>query len=154
MEQQCFPRHSHRADPTVPTFDDTGLRAVMDAECGLCSKGALWIARNDSAESFRIIPMQDPLGTALLKHYGIDANDPSSWLLLDDGHPYTGMSAVIRTGQHLGGLSRALGVLRLLPHGLQAWLYRRLARNRFQLAGRADMCGLPEPALQKRLLRS
>jgi predicted DCC family thiol-disulfide oxidoreductase YuxK len=32
-------------------------------------------------------------------------------------------------------------------------LYAWLARNRHRLFGRADLCALPDPAFQKRLLR-
>ena len=50
-------------------------------------------------------------------------------------------------------VTMAEDVLRILPRGLRNWLYRRFARNRYRLFGRADMCALPDPAFQRRLLR-
>ena len=144
--------YSHRADPSVPDFDDAGPRTVMDAECGLCARGATWIARNDAEAAFKIIPLQSDLGRALMIHYGLDPDDPVSWLFLDSGEPHTAMQAVIRVARRLGGAWSALRILHVLP---SAWLdaaYRLVARNRYRVFGRADLCTLPDPAVQERLL--
>nr|WP_322788868.1 DCC1-like thiol-disulfide oxidoreductase family protein [Aliiroseovarius halocynthiae] len=44
-------------------------------------------------------------------------------------------------------------VLRLLPKPIRDWLYQRVARNRYRLFGHRDMCALPDPTFQKRLIR-
>lgn len=142
-----------RNDPGVPEFDDSGPRTVMDAQCALCARGAMWITRHDRAADFRIIPVQSPLGAALLLHHGLDPDDPVSWLYLEDGRAYSSLDAVIRVGWRLGGFNRALAVLRLLPRRAQDALYGYVARRRIRLMGRTDMCALPDPALQQRLMR-
>jgi len=136
----------------LPDFDDAGPRTVMDARCGICAKGARWIARNDTEQAFRIIPMQSDLGAALLGHYGLDEEDPMSWLFLEDGRAYTSLDAVMRVANRLGGGWRLLGALRILPRGLQDAAYGLVARNRYRLFGTADLCNLPDPAIQARLL--
>ena len=45
-----------------------------------------------------------------------------------------------------------LGRALLLPRAVQDWFYRRLARNRYRLFGRANMCEIPDPALRARLI--
>ncbi len=124
----------------------------MDGECVLCSFGARLIARFDAAEDFRISRAQSELGQALFRHYGLSQQDPESWLLLDGGYAYTSLDAVIRAGRRVGGLGYLLQPLRLIPRAAQDWLYSKLARNRYRLFGRTDMCGIPDPALQARLL--
>ncbi len=143
---------SYRDDPNVPEFDDRGLRTVMDAQCGLCARGARWIARNDHARAFRIIPMQTDLGRALFQHYDLDPEDPASWLFLDQGQGYTSLDAIIRVGRHLGGASKLLSALRVLPRPVQDALYGAIARNRYRLSPRVDMCTLPDADIQARLL--
>lgn len=145
--------HSFRDDPLVPGFDDSAPLAVMDAECALCSWGARMIHRMDRSEDVRICPVQTPLGAALLRHYGLDAEDPPSWLFIEDGIAHSDCDALIHAGRRLGGAGRLAAPLRLLPRGLRNWLYRRVARNRYRLFGRSDMCALPDPAFQRRLLR-
>ena len=100
------PPYSYLDDPEVPTFDALRHLAVMDAQCALCARGARWIARHDRREEFRILPIQTPLGAALLRHYGMDPDDPNSWLYLTEGRAYSSLDATIRVAQHFGGLWR------------------------------------------------
>lgn len=146
------PDWSWRADPTVPAFDDTGPLTVMDGECVLCSFGARMIARFDRKAEFRICRAQTPLGRALLLHFGLDPDDPESWLYLEGGRAFTSLDAMIRAGRRVGGVGWLLQPLRLIPRPAQDWLYRRLARNRYALFGRTVMCDLPDPGLRARLL--
>ncbi|MBO9408811.1 DUF393 domain-containing protein [Shimia sp. R9_1] len=143
---------SYRDDPAIPGFDDSGPIAVMDGDCALCSFGARMIARFDRAERFRICPGQTALGTALLAHYGLRPDDPESWLLIVDGRAYSSLDAIIRVGAEVGGVGHLMWPLRLLPRAVQDWIYRRIARNRYALFGRADMCALPDARLKARLL--
>lgn len=145
--------YSFRMDPAVPDFDDSAPLAVMDGECAICSWGARMIHRLDRSGAVRICPIQTPLGAALLHHYGLLPEDPASWLFIDRGVAHVDFEAVLHGGQNFGGAARLVGILRIFPKPLRDWLYRRLARNRYAHFGRADLCSLPDPRLQKRLLR-
>lgn len=145
--------YSYRDDPQVPDFDDTAPVAVMDAECAVCSWGARMIHRFDRSGRVRISPAQSPLGAALMRHYRLDPDDPESWLFIDRGVAHADMEAVIHAGRRFGGLARVTGGLRILPRRLRTWLYRRLARNRYAIFGRGDLCALPDPDFQRRILR-
>lgn len=143
---------SWRHDTSIPDFRAGEVFTVMDARCSLCARGAAWIARNDTAAEFTIIPLQSAVGSALMRHYGLDPADPVSWLYLEQGRAYSSLDAFIRVGQRLGGVWKGLIVLRVLPVRLQDALYRYVARNRYRLFGTADLCSLPDPEVQKRLL--
>jgi len=144
--------YSYRRDPAVPAFDDSRPLALMDGECVLCTAGARLIVRYDPTGQLRIGRTQSPIGRALLHHYGLDPEDPESWLYLADGRAYTSLDAMVRVGGRLGGPGRLLWPLGLLPRAVQDWLYRRIARNRYWLFGRTDICRVPDPALRARLL--
>jgi predicted DCC family thiol-disulfide oxidoreductase YuxK len=124
----------------------------MDGECVLCTRSARLLARLDRAGEFRICPIQTALGRSILKHYGLDAEDPDSWLYLADGKAYTSIEGMIRAGRRLGGWGHLLRPLAVLPRPVQDWLYRRVARNRYRLFGRMDVCAVPDPALRRRLM--
>ncbi|GHA56384.1 membrane protein [Amylibacter ulvae] len=136
----------------VAEISHDGPFTVMDAHCSLCAKGAAWIARNDHVGAFRIIPIQSELGKSLLGHYGLDPDDPSSWLFVENGLAYHSLDALIRVGRRLGGVWNMLVLLRVLPKSLQNGLYNFVARNRYRFFGRADLCNMPDPAVKKRLL--
>ena len=144
--------YSYRNDPAVPDFDDDGPRVFMDGECVLCTTGARLIARFDKANEFRIIRVQSDTGQAVLKHYGLDPGDPESWLYLAEGKAYSSLDGMIRAGARIGGPGRLMQIFRVLPRSVQDWLYRRLARNRYALFGRTDMCTVPDSELRARLV--
>lgn len=125
----------------------------MDAECALCRWGAQMLHRLDRTGTVRICPVQSSLGTALLQHYGLRPNDPTSWLFLHAGRTHVDFEAVLHAGEYFGGWGRLVSVLRVLPKPLRIWVYRRVARNRYVIFGPGDMCALPDPAFQKRLLQ-
>jgi len=124
----------------------------MDAHCALCARGAKWIAHNDRKEEFKIVPLQSELGYALLYHYAMDPADPTSWLYLEDGRGYASLDALIRVGHRLGRVWKFLFILRVFPRGLRDTLYRAVARNRYRWFGTTDLCTLPDPDVQKRLM--
>lgn len=145
------PPHAYRSDPTVPDFPDDGPIAVMDGDCALCTRGARLIARMDRDRAFRICPLQSATGTALARHYGLEPGDPETWLFLENGQAWSGMDAIIRIGERLGGVGRTASAMRVLPRPVRDWIYRRIARNRFRL-GRTDMCAVTDPELRSRLM--
>ncbi len=145
--------YSFRHDPEVPSFDDSDPLAVMDANCALCSWGARMIHRLDRSGTVRICPVQTPLGAALMRHYGVQPNDPSTWLFIDAGVAHIDFDAVVHAGRRFGGWGRLTAVLLILPKPVRNWCYRRVARNRYALFGRSDMCALPDASFQRRLMR-
>lgn len=147
-----FPRFSHRADPSVPAFDDGGHVVVVDGSCGVCSRGARMLAQRDTRHEFRIATAGSDLGRALFWHYGLDPDDPESWLYLCEGEAWFSLDAMIAVATRVGGSGRAAAVLWLVPKRLRDWLYRRIARNRYRIMGRTDLCAMPDAALRERLI--
>lgn len=126
--------------------------AVMDATCALCSWGARMIHRLDKTGEVRIAPIQSDIGAALMRVHGLDPLDPDSWLFIEGGAVWRDFDAVIRLGERAGGWGRVCSALRLIPRPLRHWLYARVARNRYAMFGRGDMCALPDPTFRARLL--
>lgn len=141
-----------RADPKVPEFDDQRMLVVMDGDCALCSATACRIARLDRADRTRICTVQSELGQALMRHVQFDPHDPDSWLLLADGKIHYELDAALTLFPRLSRAYTPLRALGLLPAPLQAWLYARIARNRYALFGTTDLCALPDKELRRRIV--
>lgn len=145
--------YSYLNDGLVPAFSAGAVFAVMDAQCALCARGASWIARHDRAQEFTIVPLQSAVGGALMRHYGLDPLDPTSWLYVEHGQAFSSLDALIRVGHRLGGIWKGFGALQILPESVRDFLYRTVARNRYRIFGRTDLCAMPDTEVQKRLLR-
>jgi len=126
--------------------------AVMDADCALCSWGARMIHRLDKSGEIRIAPIQSATGADLMRKHGLDPVDPDTWLFIEDDMVWHDFDAVMRVGKRCGGLGHALSALKVLPTPLRRWLYRRVARNRYAVFGRGDMCALSDPDFRARLM--
>lgn len=144
---------SYRQDDSVPDFDDRGPITIVDGDCALCTVAARLIARFDRSGEFRICPTQIELGKSLLGHYGLEVDDPESWLYIVDGNAFTSLDGMIRAGARVGGVGWMLQPLRLVPRSAQDWLYQKIARNRYRLFGRKELCSVPDPALRARLMQ-
>lgn len=61
---------------------------VFDGVCVLCSRWVGFVLRRDRAGRFKFAAMQTPTGRELLTKHGIDADDPLTFLVIEDGNRY------------------------------------------------------------------
>jgi predicted DCC family thiol-disulfide oxidoreductase YuxK len=87
--------------------------------------------------------MQTAAGKALLLEYGIDPEDPATFLVLDRGLRLTDSDATIHIIAALGGIWKLVVVARAIPRRWRDAMYRLLARNRYRSFGRRGVCYLP-----------
>jgi predicted DCC family thiol-disulfide oxidoreductase YuxK len=146
------PPYSYRSDPAVPPFADDKALVVFDGVCVLCSRFARFILKRDRDFAFRLTTAQSPLGQALFRHYGLDAQEFQTNLVLADGAVHAKLDTVAIVGERLGGPWRVLWLLRLLPRFLADWVYDRIARNRYALFGRTERCMIPLPEWRYRFV--
>jgi predicted DCC family thiol-disulfide oxidoreductase YuxK len=124
-------------------LDPNARVIVFDGICHVCSGGVRFLARHRIEPPFELIPMQSAEGKALLEQFGIDTDDPATFLVLDRGLILTQSDASIHVMAAIGGLWRLVVVGRLIPRPWRNWLYRLLARNRYRWFGRRTTCYLP-----------
>lgn len=125
---------------------------VFDGVCVLCNGWVDFLLRFDRRGRYRFAAMQTPAGRSLLQQQGLDADNPASFLLLDEAGAHTDSDAILRVVTGLGGAWRLAAVGRLLPRVLRDPLYRALARNRYRLFGRRDACRMPNAAQRHRFI--
>jgi len=116
---------------------------VFDGVCHVCSGWVRFLERHRIEPPFKLLPMQSEEGKALLAQYGIDPDDPATFLVLEQGKPYTQSDGSIRIIVALGGLWRIFEMAKVVPKPWRDSLYRLLARNRYRWFGRRDTCYLP-----------
>ena len=132
--------------------DNVGAIVVFDGVCVLCNGWVRFLLRHDHAGRYRFAAMQSASGRALLAAHGLDADDPSSFLLVEQGRAWTNTDAIRRVVAGLGGEWRIVHALGIMPRRLRDGLYGMVARNRYRWFGRHEACYLPTPEQRARFL--
>jgi predicted DCC family thiol-disulfide oxidoreductase YuxK len=125
---------------------------LFDAQCVLCSANAQFVLRHDKARRFRLAAMQGEFGAALFRRNGIDPANPDTIIVVEGETALRDSDAVLAIYAGLGWPWRIAGALRLIPRWLRDPPYRWIARNRYRLFGRRDICWVPTHDLADRLL--
>ena len=148
----AYPAYDWRTDPAVPRFEDTSPLIVYDGVCILCSRGMRAIARSDVDGKIHFASAQSPLGQALFGHYRLDPQEFDTVLLLSGGRAFGKLDVAHELARLLGGCWRMFGVFSLLPRGMQDLAYDLIAKNRYRLFGRTEICMLPDPSFRARVI--
>jgi predicted DCC family thiol-disulfide oxidoreductase YuxK len=149
----AHPAYSYRDDRQVPKFDDSRPVIVFDGVCVLCHGFARFLAKRDTAEQFRFTYAQSALGQGLFRHYGFNAIEFETNLLIADGLAYGKLAAFSQITRRLGRPWSLIGhAIRPIPARLGDPAYDLIARNRYRLFGRHDVCALPDPSWAKRMI--
>ena len=117
---------------------------MFDGICNVCSGWVRFLERHRIEPPFKLIPMQSEEGKLLLGDYGIDPEDPTTFLVLDQGRQFTQSDGTIHIIAALGGLWSIFIAAQVIPKAWRDSLYRLLARNRYRWFGRRSTCYLPQ----------
>ena len=123
---------------------------VFDGICVLCNGWVRFLLRRDRGR-YRFASMQSESGRALLSAHGLLADDPASFLLVDNGVAWTDTDAIRRVLSGLGGVWRIAALIGFVPRFLRDPLYRIIARNRYRWFG-TTACTVPDQAQRSRFL--
>lgn len=139
------------AQPGGHAAEPDGLM-VFDGLCNFCAGQVRFILRLDRAGAVRFTSIQSPYGRHLAERFGLNPDDPSTFLFFDRGRPLEASDAVMAMLRRLPQPWRWLAALRILPRSVRDAAYRLIARNRYRLLGRRDACMVPEPHLRARFI--
>ena len=137
--------YSYRQDPRVPAFKDDQPVVLFDGECALCSSTARTLLKH--GPRFRLLASQSPLGQAVLSHYEIDPEDPSTMLVIADGEAITKSDGALYLARHLPFPYRFAVVGWVIPRVIRDWIYDRLAENRLKFKGQT-WCSMPPSGVE------
>ncbi|EFM12448.1 putative thiol-disulfide oxidoreductase DCC [Paenibacillus curdlanolyticus YK9] len=125
---------------------------LVDGECALCHGMTRFTVQRDKQAKFRFASLQSEAGQHLLIRAGLDPHAFDSMVLLEQGRVYLRSSAALRVLRGLDGGWPLLFGLIIIPAPIRDFVYRRIAKWRYRLFGRADACLLPSIAGQSRFV--
>ena len=125
---------------------------VFDGVCNFCSESVQVALRLDRKGVIRFTPLQSPFGKVIAAKYGLDLENPDSFLFLDHGRPLEASDAVLALARRLGLPWSFAGILGVIPKTWRDAAYLLLARNRYRLMGKKNTCMVPTPEQRARFI--
>ena len=125
---------------------------VFDAKCLLCNASVQFLLRHDHRGILRFASIQGKSGRELLAQAGLRADGLQTLLLVDGNRSWQHTAAILRVLHALGWPWRAAWIAWLVPSLLRDAVYRWLARNRYWLFGRSEVCLMPPSDYRARFL--
>ena len=115
---------------------------LFDGVCVMCSGWVDSIMARDTAKQFRFLALQTAFGRSVATKVGIDPDEPETNAAVLDGMVYYKSDAVLNVAKRLAGGGLA-GAFLALPHIIRNPIYDLVARNRYKIFGKRDMCRMP-----------
>ncbi len=136
-------------------MQDQGLESkqilFFDGVCGLCNTAVDWFLRHDRGLRFMYSPLQGETAKALLN--ASDCLNLESIVYFDRGQTYRRSQAIALILRNLGGVWKWLGYLILLcPRVLSDFVYNAIAKYRYRIFGRKNVCRIPSREERARFL--
>ncbi|MBX3272365.1 MAG: DUF393 domain-containing protein [Sandaracinaceae bacterium] len=144
---RCEPR-----GPLPDVLDPSEVALLFDAECVVCSAWVHFVLKWDARATLRIGAVQSEAGRALLEYAGLDPDDVDTMLLVERGVPWAKSDAFLRACRYFRYPMRLARIAYVLPRFLRDWLYDRVAKNRYTLFGKKELCLIPDPSARARFL--
>lgn len=142
--------------PNPPLKDGSRLDGLMvfDGLCNFCSVHVRILLRIDRNAAIRFTSIQSPYGRHISVRYGIDPDDPATFVFFDAGHPRIASDAVVAVLSRLPRPWRWLQVLRAIPRPWRDRGYQWIAHNRYRLFGKSDTCEVPSAEVRARFINT
>ena len=123
---------------------------MFDGVCNLCSFGVQFIIRHDKNAYFHFTSLQSDAGKALLEKHKLENID--SIVFMQDETFFTYSTAVIEITKHLDGKWKYFAIFQYIPKIIRDFMYKFIAKYRYRVFGRKDVCMVPTPENKRRFL--
>ena len=125
---------------------------LFDGVCNLCNRVVQFVIKRDTKATIKFASLQSDAGQVLLKKVGLPTDNFTSIVLIINNNHYLKSTAGLRVLKELGGVWKLLYVFIFLPKPLRDFIYDLIAKNRYQMFGKRDVCMLPTDDLKQRFL--
>lgn len=113
---------------------------LFDGVCNFCNRWVSFVLDNDPEGIFAFASLQSPKGGELLAACGRDAEDLSTFVVIDRSNFYTQSDAALRVGAmlKLPALNVLASAATRVPSPLRDGVYRLVANNRYSILGKDE----------------
>lgn len=123
---------------------------MFDGVCNVCSSAVEFIIRYDTNAYFYFASLQSDVGKALLKKHKLE--DVDSIVFIQGETFFTYSDAVIEIIKYLDSRWKYLTMFKYIPKTIRDFIYKYIAKYRYRIFGRRDVCMIPSEKNKSRFL--
>lgn len=125
---------------------------LFDGICNLCQGGVQFYINHDKTGKIMFASLQSALGREVSQVMNFDEGEINTMLFIENGKIYTQSDAALNVTKYLDGGWKYLSYLKIFPKFLRNFVYKIIAKNRYNWFGKQNECWLPSPDLKKRFV--
>lgn len=125
---------------------------LFDGICNFCNGAVQFVLKRDRKKRILFAPMQSDAAKTLLKKYGLEVNEFSSFVFIENGKAYTRSTAALRVCRYLRLLWPLCYGAIIVPPFIRNGIYDWVARHRYKWFGVRTSCMIPTPEIRERFL--
>lgn len=125
---------------------------LFDGVCNFCNSSVNFFIERDSKKYFKFAPLQSEIADELSLKYDIDRENVDSIILIEDDKAYTYSTAALKIAKNLDGIWSLGYAFIIVPEFIRDFFYKLIAKNRYKIFGKKDVCMIPTPELKERFL--
>lgn len=126
---------------------------LFDGVCNLCTSSVLFVIKRDVKKQIRYASIQSTIGKKLMRTYGIDEVYLGSLIFIDEGKVYLKSTGALRLCKYLSNGWPALYILIIVPSVIRNFFYDLIAKYRYKLFGKKEICMVPTLELKSLFLK-
>ena len=113
---------------------------VFDGVCTFCIATVDFVIARDPQRKFKFGTLQSQTGQGILEQQKLDSNDFETFLYIEKGAVFTKSTAALKVVKGLSGLWPLVYGFIVVPRAIRDLVYQYLARRRYRLMGKQDVC--------------
>lgn len=130
---------------------------LYDGVCGLCNRLIQFLLKRDARDRIRFASLQSEFTTEVLERHGVDARDLDTvYVVRDYSEPSESLlarsDAILYLLRQLGGIWSVASWARILPRWGRDRIYNLVARHRYRVFGKSEVCMMPDPKHRHKFL--
>lgn len=116
---------------------------LFDGVCNFCSFWVNFVIKRDKKDVFRFASLQSEIAKELAGKYNVSVSKLDTFILIVNDRYFTKSTAALMVSRELNSAVRFLYLFIILPKFLRDFVYDLIARYRYKIFGKRDVCYIP-----------
>lgn len=116
---------------------------LFDGVCNFCNFWVNYIIDKDDKDLFRFASLQSEFGQSILSKLNLSTKDFDTFVLIESQKYFIRSTAALKVVKDISGWIKILYPFIILPEFIRDSVYNLIAKNRFKIFGKSELCRVP-----------